>query len=218
MNTDTRLPFDLPAVRRKKLTVDFNGGNQSSDAGLLLLREAERRLGVCWIFKPYVRGRGAWQTRPLESSTGLVGAVSAEADSRDGDIPPAVSEILLHNRTRDMTAHPKRECRWPTLLQWIVQVHLRYAQFVSASLRYRHDTPMQEIASRQEFSVWSLQALHRRSSPMVVRFFLPQHRTVLGSNQNHRKKHIEQSFLLLAWFQESFFRTRLCRESFPSDL
>jgi hypothetical protein len=41
MNTDTPLPFDLPAVRRNKLTVDFNGGNQSSDAGLLLLREAE---------------------------------------------------------------------------------------------------------------------------------------------------------------------------------
>jgi Transposase DDE domain group 1 len=47
MNTDTPLPFDLPAIRRKKLTVDFEGGNQSSDAGLLLLREAERRLGVC---------------------------------------------------------------------------------------------------------------------------------------------------------------------------
>ena len=27
--------------------MDFEGGNQSSDAGLLLLREAERRLGVC---------------------------------------------------------------------------------------------------------------------------------------------------------------------------
>ena len=44
---DPLLPFDLPAVRRKKVTVDFGGGNQSSDAGLLLLREAERRLGVC---------------------------------------------------------------------------------------------------------------------------------------------------------------------------
>jgi hypothetical protein len=39
---DTPLPFDLPAVHRKKLTVDFDGGTQSSDAGLLLLREAER--------------------------------------------------------------------------------------------------------------------------------------------------------------------------------
>ena len=47
MNDDTLLPFDLPSVRRKKLTVDFAGGNQSSDGGLLLLREAERKLGVC---------------------------------------------------------------------------------------------------------------------------------------------------------------------------
>ena len=47
MTDDTLLPFDLPAVSRRKLTVDFNGGNQSSDAGLLLLREAERKLGVC---------------------------------------------------------------------------------------------------------------------------------------------------------------------------
>ena len=41
------LPFVLPAVRAKKLTVDFYGGNQSSDAGLLLLRQAEKRTGVC---------------------------------------------------------------------------------------------------------------------------------------------------------------------------
>ena len=47
MTDATLLPFDLPAVERKKLTVDFDGGNQSSDAGLLLLREAERKLGVC---------------------------------------------------------------------------------------------------------------------------------------------------------------------------
>jgi Transposase DDE domain group 1 len=47
MNDDRLLPFDLPSVRRKKLTVDFAGGNLSSDGGLLLLREAERRLGVC---------------------------------------------------------------------------------------------------------------------------------------------------------------------------
>jgi hypothetical protein len=47
MPDDTPLPFDLPSVRRKKLTVDFNGGNQSSNGGLLLLREKERALGVC---------------------------------------------------------------------------------------------------------------------------------------------------------------------------
>jgi DDE family transposase len=47
MTETTLLPFDLPAVRRKKLTVDFDGGNQSSDGGLLLLRQAERKIGVC---------------------------------------------------------------------------------------------------------------------------------------------------------------------------
>ena len=47
MTDDKLLPFDLPAVRRKKLTVDFEGGNQSSNGGLLLLRHSERKLGVC---------------------------------------------------------------------------------------------------------------------------------------------------------------------------
>jgi hypothetical protein len=42
----TLLAFGLPAVRRKKLTVDFDGGNQSSDAGVLLLRAAEGKVGV----------------------------------------------------------------------------------------------------------------------------------------------------------------------------
>jgi Transposase DDE domain group 1 len=32
MTDDKLLPFDLPAVRRKKFTVDFYGGNQSSNA------------------------------------------------------------------------------------------------------------------------------------------------------------------------------------------
>ena len=45
--TDAKpLPFDLPAVGRKKLTVDFDGGNQSSDGGLLALRAAEKKVGI----------------------------------------------------------------------------------------------------------------------------------------------------------------------------
>jgi hypothetical protein len=35
MTDDTLLPFDLPAVRRKKLAVDFESGNQSSNGGAL---------------------------------------------------------------------------------------------------------------------------------------------------------------------------------------
>ena len=46
MTEDSLLPFDLPAVRHKKVTADFDGGLISSDGGLVLLREAERRLGL----------------------------------------------------------------------------------------------------------------------------------------------------------------------------
>ena len=46
MTEDTLLPFDLPAVSRKKVTADFEGGLISSDGGLVLLRAAERRLGL----------------------------------------------------------------------------------------------------------------------------------------------------------------------------
>src|SRR5215468_7031295 len=46
MEHDSLLPFELPAVARKKLSVGFDGGLMSSDGGVLLLREAERRLGI----------------------------------------------------------------------------------------------------------------------------------------------------------------------------
>ena len=46
MTEDTPLPFDLPAVQRKKVTADFAGGSISSDGGLVLLRAAERRLAL----------------------------------------------------------------------------------------------------------------------------------------------------------------------------
>ena len=47
MTDDTPLPFDLSSVRRKKLTVDFAGGIQSSNGDVLLQREPERKHGVC---------------------------------------------------------------------------------------------------------------------------------------------------------------------------
>jgi hypothetical protein len=46
MTDDTLLPFTLPAVRRKKVTAAFDGGRMTSDGGVVLLAEAERRLGL----------------------------------------------------------------------------------------------------------------------------------------------------------------------------
>src|SRR5262249_21750841 len=61
MTEATLLPFVLPASRRKTLTLEFDGGNQSSDGGLLLLRQAERNIGVC-------RRLGGVMTDPREQS------------------------------------------------------------------------------------------------------------------------------------------------------
>ena len=49
--------FDLPAIRRKKLTASFDGGQLSSDGGLLLLRAAERRLGIASRLTDAIRDR-----------------------------------------------------------------------------------------------------------------------------------------------------------------
>ncbi len=67
------LPFDLPAVARRKLTVDFDGGNQSSDAGLLLLRAAEKRIGVCARLAAVLPDRRD-PTRTLHSQTEIISA------------------------------------------------------------------------------------------------------------------------------------------------
>ena len=42
----TQKEFGFPSFDRRKIEVNFAGGNVSSDGGVLLLREAERRLGL----------------------------------------------------------------------------------------------------------------------------------------------------------------------------
>src|SRR2546429_7420491 len=46
MSEDTLLPFDFPAVQRRKVTAAFDGGRLTSDGGVLLLAAAERRIGI----------------------------------------------------------------------------------------------------------------------------------------------------------------------------
>jgi Transposase DDE domain group 1 len=43
---DNLLPFSFPAVARKKVTAAFDGGRITSDGGVMLLAQAERRLGI----------------------------------------------------------------------------------------------------------------------------------------------------------------------------
>src|SRR5215471_19633469 len=46
MDEDIPLPFDLPAVARKKVSAAFDGGRITSDGGVMLLAQAEQRLRV----------------------------------------------------------------------------------------------------------------------------------------------------------------------------
>src|ERR1044072_1476697 len=46
MTDDTLLPFCFRAVGRKKITAAFGGGRIVSDGGVMLLAQAERRLGI----------------------------------------------------------------------------------------------------------------------------------------------------------------------------
>lgn len=57
MSEDIVLPFDLPSVCRKKVSVGFDGGRLSSDAGVLLLRGAEKKLGLAGRLASCLRDR-----------------------------------------------------------------------------------------------------------------------------------------------------------------
>jgi hypothetical protein len=57
MSEDTLLPFDLPSVAGKKLSVGFDGGQLSSDAGVLLLRGVEKKLGLAGRLASCIRDR-----------------------------------------------------------------------------------------------------------------------------------------------------------------
>lgn len=46
MIDDSLLPFSSPAVERKKVSAAFDGGRITSDGGVMLLAQAERRLGI----------------------------------------------------------------------------------------------------------------------------------------------------------------------------
>jgi hypothetical protein len=57
MDEDNLLPFSLPAICRKKVSVAFDGGLLSSDGGVMLLRDVERRMGLAELLAGCLRDR-----------------------------------------------------------------------------------------------------------------------------------------------------------------
>ena len=46
MTNCTQESFEFPALKRRKVEAEFSGGDITSDGGVLLLREVDRRLGL----------------------------------------------------------------------------------------------------------------------------------------------------------------------------
>ncbi len=42
----TQTVFDYPALKRRQIQAEFSGGDITSDGGVLLLRQTDRRLGL----------------------------------------------------------------------------------------------------------------------------------------------------------------------------
>jgi len=42
----TQLPLEFPPLKRHKVEAEFSGGDVTSDGGVLLLRNVDRRLGL----------------------------------------------------------------------------------------------------------------------------------------------------------------------------
>ena len=55
MDEDSLLPLELPAVARKKVSLAFDGGRLSSNAGVLLLRETAGSSSGLYHNRPLAR-------------------------------------------------------------------------------------------------------------------------------------------------------------------
>ena len=91
MIEDTLLPFDLPAVRCKKVTAGFDGGLISSDGCVVLLREVERWLGLAETLAGCIRD---WRDPALVVHTlsamlrfGMFAITCGYEDADDCDAP-----------------------------------------------------------------------------------------------------------------------------------
>ena len=97
MCEDTRLPFDLPSVAHKKVSAGFDGGQLSSDAGVLALRSVEKKLGLAVRLASSIRDRRKAERieHPLRRRPRRCMRVTHEQ---------AISGLLLRERRADQIA------------------------------------------------------------------------------------------------------------------
>ena len=100
MNDDIPLPFELPAVARKKVSAAFDGGRITSDGGVMLLAQAEQRLGIAKRLAAVIPdARDADHSSAAgypaaRSVAPLASADEAGVDELLGLLPPSLAELM----------------------------------------------------------------------------------------------------------------------------
>src|SRR5690242_16206336 len=142
MSDDNLLPFSFPAVQRKKITAAFDGGRITSDGGVMLLAQAERRLGIAerlaqvipdrrdqdrvtHLLPDILRARifaiacgyeDADGSRPAALRPGLQARLRAVARQRDRSVL-ATDHLALGERARAARPDPADGCHGRSLLR-----------------------------------------------------------------------------------------------------
>jgi hypothetical protein len=104
MSEDTLLPFDLPSVARKELSIGFDGGQLSSNRGMLLLRGVEKKLGLAARLAACIRDRRKRIEHPLEEMLRLrmfaIAAGYEDADDCDSLRYDPIFKMAVSQRPR----------------------------------------------------------------------------------------------------------------------
>ena len=109
MTEDTFLPVVLPAVQRKKVTADFAGGSISSDGGLVLLRAAERRLGLAETLAGCIRETSSAPKSRRRSSDASTPGTETQTTTLVEDIDALRSLLVRLERARSAAEQPVAE-------------------------------------------------------------------------------------------------------------
>ncbi len=136
MSEDTLLPFDLPSVARKKLSVGFDGGQLSSDAGVLLLRGVEKKLGLAARLSSCIRDR-----RNPERILGNVGGSPTPGNH--------TAETRLAGRGARI-----RTWEWRNRLKWYVRVAWPTKRHAGLKGKPRRGCPSKAMPTPFHLAVW----------------------------------------------------------------
>jgi hypothetical protein len=114
MSDDTLLPFDFPAVGRKKVIAAFDGGRISANGGVTLLGAIERSIGIAGKLAPLI----ADPRNPLPVIHNIKDILRARMLAIACGYDDADDLDHLRNDPGFKLAHGRLLCSQPTVSRW----------------------------------------------------------------------------------------------------